>query len=204
MTRESSNALEACSDEQLVSSTRQGSNEAFEALILRYRRRVTGVALRFFSNIDDAEDLAQDAFVRAYTNLEKLKPGVPFESWVLRITVNLCIDRLRRRRRRKEEVVSHITPEENSWLNRQLRSATLEEPAEMEQSFEARALLDRILPHIAPKDRAVLHLMYAEDRSVAEVAQILGWSKANVRVRAFRAKHTLRQVLQELLARTKE
>ena len=89
-------------DEQLVTATLEGSDEVFESLVWRHRRTLTRVARRYFPQIDDAEEMAQEGFVKAYQNLNKLKPGVPVKNWLIRITINLCLDRLRRERRRGE------------------------------------------------------------------------------------------------------
>lgn len=197
-TTEGAKTLERRSDQELVDLALQGLNEAFDALVLRHRRRVTGMALRYFPNFADAEELAQDAFVRAYLNLKKLKSGVPFEYWLLRITVNICLDRLRGERRRKEESWSQLSAEENSRQSHKMQSATLNKPDNFQLRFDAKDLLDRILPRIGPKDRAVIHLLYSEGRSVAEVSEILGWTKSNVKVRALRIRQILRKTLKQL------
>jgi RNA polymerase sigma-70 factor (ECF subfamily) len=170
---------------------------------LRYRRRVTAVALRYFPDLADAEDLAQEAFVRAYTKLKTLKPGVPFEYWIMRIAANLCLDRIRKDRRRAEQPFSQLGAETGDWLDQRLNSATSDEPRGFEERFASKQLLQRVLPRIDPKDRLVLHLLYTEGRDVAEIAQILGWSKPNVKVRAFRARRVLGRAIEELLANRK-
>ncbi len=189
----------ALSDEVLVERARAGSDEAFEELILRYRSLITRVARRYVSSLADAEDMAQDAFVRAYQKLAKLKPGVPFKNWVIRITVNLCLDRLRKQKRHPEESASQMNQEDSTWLERRLGGHSRDEEKRKSEARDARELLKKVLPEIAPKDRAILQLLYGEGLDVSEVAELMGWSEVNVRVRAFRARRTLRSARESLI-----
>lgn len=185
-------------DETLVASTRAGDNSAFDQLVLRYRRKVTAVASRFFPQPHDAEDLAQEAFVRAYTQLDKLREGVPFLNWLLRITINLSLDRIRHQKRRPELSESQIRTDETQSIERHLVDSSQGRHERVLEAFEAAALLDQVRNKLAPKDQTVLYLLYDEDRDVAEVAEILGWTKSNVKVRAFRARKFLKQELEAL------
>ena len=185
-------------DGELVRRTRAGDLTAFDTLVLRYRRKLTAIAWRFFSDQADAEDIAQEAFVRAFTNLEKLRPGVPFHNWLYRVTINLCLDRVRKEKRRPQKLEPDLTQPEEEWLERQLyREETDPEPRFVGHLI-AQQLISRVLERIAPKDRLVLHLLYCEGRSVQEVVSTLGWTKTNVKVRAFRARRALRKYLNQL------
>lgn len=185
-------------DEKLVSLALAGSAQAFEVLVLRHRYKVTATARHFFPQLADAEDLAQDAFIRAYTNLTSLRAGVPFKNWLLKITVNLCLDQLRKQKRRREIVSSQLNSEQRQWPQPQWSSVQENEQLRFERISDARALLARVLDRLSPKDRAVLYLLYDEERSVAEIAKLLGWSKSNVKVRAFRARRALRTAIGEI------
>ncbi len=196
--------LSDCSDEQLVAMSEEGSEAAFEQLVLRHRRMITGVSRRFFPNIEDAEDAAQDALVKAFTSLNKLKPGVPFRHWLVRLTINLCLDRLRKEKRRRDKPVAHFDTDEASWLERQLAGQSQEELDRVQNSREARELLKRVLGKVSEKDQAILRLLYGEGMQVSEVAELLDLSSVNVRVRAFRARRTVRVALERLLGRNQE
>ncbi len=185
-------------DEELVARTRAGDLSAFDTLVLRYRRKVTAVAWRFFSDPPDAEDMAQEAFVRAFTNLEKLRPGVPFQNWLYRITINLCLDQLRKEGRRPQQIEPDLRQPEEEWLERQLYRGSADSEPRFVGHLIARELVGRVLRKVAAKDRLVLHLLYGEGRSVDEVAATLGWSNTNVKVRAFRARRALRKYLNQL------
>ena len=185
-------------DEDLVQRTLAGDVTAFDTLVLRYRRKLTAIAWRFFSDQADAEDMAQEAFVRAFTNLEKLRPGVPFQNWLYRVTINLCLDRVRKERRRPQQLEPDLSQPEEEWLERQLYREEADPEPRFVNHLIAQQLIGRVLERIAPKDRLVLHLLYCEGRSVAEVATTLGWTKTNVKVRAFRARRALRKYLNQL------
>ena len=185
-------------DEDLVQRTQAGDVTAFDTLVLRYRRKLTAIAWRFFSDHADAEDMAQEAFVRAFTNLEKLRPGVPFHNWLYRVTINLCLDRVRKERRRPQQLEPDLTQPEEEWLERQLYREEADPEPRFVNHLIAQQLISRVLERIAPKDRLVLHLLYCEGQSVEEVATTLGWTKTNVKVRAFRARRVLRKHLNQL------
>jgi len=196
--------VDAPTDEELVGAARDGDETAFELLVLRHRHAVSAVASRFFFRRPEAEDAAQEALVKAYTKLDKLKPGVPFGYWVLRVATNCCLDRVRKESRRGERPLSQVSDDESAWLDRHLAARSEQEHRRLEHSREARSLMKRVLPRIAPKDRAVLYLLDGEGRPVEEIAAIFGWSKSNVRVRAFRARRTLRRAIEELDQRRQE
>jgi RNA polymerase sigma-70 factor (ECF subfamily) len=156
------------------------------------------VALRFFPRLEDAEDVAQDTFVRAFLKLGKLHKGVPFENWVVRVAINLSLDRLRYSKRRPEHSISQLG-EEESWLERFLGRESVDDGDRTAQNTEARNILDKVLPMISPRDQAILHLLYGEGMNSSEVAAVLGSSEVNIRVRAHRAKRALRKALEKLM-----
>lgn len=185
------------SDDVLIQEVLSGNKAAFDPLVLRYRQRIIRLVWRFFPNPSDAEDMTQEAFVRAYMNLEKLKEGVPFQNWLVRIASNLCLDRLRKEKRRPYQVMPDLEVMEEDWLDRQVYTKGIAREVRFEKSLIAQQLVTRAMDRLVPRDRLALHLLYAEGRSVAEVASIMGWTKSNVKVRAFRARRALRKFLKE-------
>lgn len=187
-------------DERLVAAARDGDQPAFEVLVRRHREVATRVAGRYFWDRAEAEDVAQEAFVKAFLHLKQLKKDVPFRNWLMRIATNTSLDRLRHRRRRPELPISRLGPEEVQRLEHLAQAAGEEDWQRGIAGDEARQVLGQILPKISPKDQTVLYMLYAEERTVAEIAEILGWSQTNVKVRAFRARVVLRRALKEILA----
>lgn len=186
-------------DEELVSRSRTGDQEAFEALVLRHRARLTRVAQRFLSGLSEAEDMVQEAFVKAFTRLDRLRDGVPFRNWATRIVINLCIDELRRRKRHREAPMPETDMGEAEWIDRQLSRQSVLADRQAVESREARALLNRVEKVLGPKERVILHLLYGEEMTAAEVAELVGWTEVNVRVRAFRARRLLKRELEKLM-----
>ena len=177
------------SDEQLVSAALAGDQGAFGELAARHKSRVFGLVSRFAAHGADLEDICQDVFIQAYFNLRQFRRESPFEHWVLRIATYKCYDYLRRRKRDRAGGVSV-----DMLLESGFQPAAPEVPAphpDLDRLYEA-------IGKLTPRERLVITLLELEDRSVQEVAQLTGWSVGNVKVRAFRARASLRKLLLRL------
>jgi RNA polymerase sigma-70 factor (ECF subfamily) len=173
-------------DEQLVEAALAGDDDAFAELTLRYKSRVFGVAARFAGNAAELEDICQEVFVQAYFKLRQYRGDSPFEHWVLRITTHKCYDYLRKRRR------SGPVLSVDALLGSGYEPSAPEHPAphpDLERLHAALAAL-------SPKERLVITLLELEERSIQEIAGLTGWSVANVKVRAFRARAALRKLVE--------
>jgi len=145
------------------------------------------------------EDLAQDVFKKVFERLDHYSPrgGIPFSHWVARIATRTCLDALRAERRRPELRWADMAEDEAEWLQH-LCSAT-EQPAPSPTSGKAaRDMLHKLLSMLPPDDRMVLQLLDLEERSVKDIAALLGWSASLVKVRAFRARLRLKQIVNKL------
>jgi len=162
----------------LVAASRDGSQAAFARLIARHQTRVFRLAGRFFRQREDVEDVAQDTFITAWRRLPTYAARAPFEHWITRICLRVCYARLGAARRREAPAG---TPE------------TVAPPRDVASSID----LARLLSRLAPADRFVLLLLDGEGWTVKEIADRIGWSTANVKVRAFRARRRLRRALTE-------
>jgi RNA polymerase sigma-70 factor (ECF subfamily) len=184
-------------DETLAEAARDGDHSAFDQIFERHRRRVARLAGRFFSRPERVEEILQDVFTKVYFNLDAYSPdrGHSFTAWLTRVTINTCYDELRRARRRPEGSVSDITSEEADWLNVQLRG----KGGNAEATAIARDLANKLLARLSAEDRLVLTLLDAEELTVAEIAVVMGWNISKVKVRAHRARHSLRKVLGEFM-----
>lgn len=169
---------DATAEEVLVAASRRGDQQAFGALVRAHERRVFRLAGRFFRHREDAEEVAQETFLRAWSKLGGYRADAPFEHWLTRICLNCCYERLRRRQPRMEEL-----PESTAAPTRD-PSAGLE--------------VERLLRRLSPADRFVLLLLDGEGWAVEEIARKLGWTTTNVKVRAHRARKRLRRVLEEV------
>jgi len=173
-------------DEQLVDATLAGDDHAFAELSLRHKSRVFGVASRFASNAAELEDICQEVFVQAYFKLRQYRRDSPFEHWILRITTHKCYDYLRKRRR------SGPLVSVDAMLESGYEPSAPEHPA----PHPALERLHAALAQLSAKERLVITLLELEERSVREISDFTGWSVANVKVRAFRARAALRKILE--------
>ena len=187
-------------DEELIAEILNGATAAFSELAARHRPRVERLCQRFFSDPEIARDLAQECFIRAYTALATYRREIPFGGWLRAIVTNLCYDELRRRRRRPEDLVADFTAPEVQWMNL-VNDATPEEiVAAAEGRREAHDLAHRLLDSLRAEDRTVLILKDSEELNVREIAEIMGWSEAKVKIRAFRARQALRKQAERMRA----
>jgi RNA polymerase sigma-70 factor (ECF subfamily) len=174
-------------DEQLVAATLEGDDNAFAELAGRHKSRIFGLVARFARNGADLEDICQDVFIQAFGRLRQFRRESPFEHWLLRIATFKCYDYLRRGRRR--ELVSI-----DAMLESGYQPVAPSHPAphpDLERLHAA-------LAQLSAKERLVITLLELEDRTVHDVAQLTGWSEANVKVRAFRARAALRKIVEKM------
>lgn len=181
----------AYADEPLVEAARAGQAGAFTEIVRRWKARVFSMAAKYARNHHELEDLAQDIFIRAWRGLGGYRGAAPFEHWLTKIAVRTCFDFLRRHRRRREkEISSDALPEFCGLYGG-------EAPAETAENH-ALLLVRLALGRLRPKEQLVLTLLELEDRPVKEVAVLTGWSEGNVKVRAHRARTSLRAVIEDL------
>lgn len=147
------------------------------------------------------EDLAQEVFARFFAGLHRYDPRRPLENWVSRVALNVCRDHLRRRACRPELRWADLAEGEQRAVEAVLRSP---ETAPDELADDAREFLSKLLDTLPADDRLVLILLHVEEKSVDEIAAITGWSRALVKVRAFRARRRLRKALLALEPRDRQ
>jgi RNA polymerase sigma-70 factor (ECF subfamily) len=163
----------------------QGDQDAFAEIVYAFQDSVYNLCYRMLGERGEAEDAAQEAFLRAYLNLQRYDPARSFKTWLLSIASNYCIDRLRRRRLQwmsldDEPVVDHLA----------LSSDDPEpEPALLQN--ERSEALQGLLSELSPDYRAVVILRYWYDYSYAEIADITDTTESAVKSRLFRARQVL-------------
>lgn len=181
-------------DCDLARAAAAGDSEAFEMLFRRHGGRVARIGSRFFRSPAEVEEIIQETFLRAFLSLDRFRPErASFSTWLSRIAVNLCYDELRRRRRRR------VVPLEEERLgssdSRIAGDAFSVSSVTPENLLIQRDLAARLLDSLSPRDRVILVLFEVEGWTIAEIASALNWSKTRVKVRAFRARNTLRALL---------
>jgi RNA polymerase sigma-70 factor (ECF subfamily) len=186
-------------DEEIIHRVVCGDINAFKYLLERHQTRVFGIISRRVPR-EDAEEVAHDTFVRAYTSLSTYKRMGDFKSWLTKIAVRVCYDYWRDRYRRREQPMSALSEEQLKWLARAAFDQASRTHGERVSMHESRELLEWAMGGLSPEDRTVLELVHIEGRPVKEVAELLGWSTVNVKVRSYRSRKKLRAILERLIA----
>jgi RNA polymerase sigma-70 factor (ECF subfamily) len=173
-----------------------GDVDAFGGLVERYRDHVLRIVRRHVPP-DRVEETAQDAMVRAYQSLAGFRQAESFPRWLAAITVRTCYDFWRRRYRRREVVLSQLSEAHRQWLEKVQAEDAGDDWQALSDRAEAREILEAAMARLSAEDRMVIELVHLEERPVAEAAKLLGWSRTNVKVRAFRARRRLHQIILE-------
>jgi RNA polymerase sigma-70 factor (ECF subfamily) len=186
-------------DGEIIRRVLEGEVNAYELLLERYRVYVFGIVMNHVPEYD-VEEVAHDAFVRAYRSLPSCKHTDRFRYWLSKIAVRTCHDYWRRRYRSRERPFSALDDGQKRWLE-QIQAGTDHSASHDKASdYEARAIFEYAMARLSPEDRMVLELIHIEERPVREAADMLGWSVAKVKVRAFRSRRKLRKILETMLA----
>jgi RNA polymerase sigma-70 factor (ECF subfamily) len=181
-------------DEELIARVLAGDQASYETLVTRYRDYVYTIAVRIVGNDEDAEDVAQEAFVRAYRALPRFRGDSKFSSWLYRIATNRALTHLKKRRRRAVTVDIEAGPHiEAGAIDDGRRDETSPELAVRDEEFR-RAVRAAVL-ELPEQYRVVVTLFYLEERSYKEVAATLGIPMGTLKTHLHRARALLRDIL---------
>ena len=173
-----SSDIPSFTDQELARQTQAGSLAAFEELVYRYEGRIYGFAANLCGNGTDAREVTQDTLVRAFQAIAQFDPQRSFAPWLFTIARRKCLDRYRSARPAAEEPVPEL--------------ADLDDPAELlARQEERQSLWDLARGHLPGAQFQALWLKYAEEMSVADIAQVLRKTQTHVKVLLFRARQTL-------------
>ncbi|HEY5133997.1 MAG TPA: RNA polymerase sigma factor [Candidatus Krumholzibacteriaceae bacterium] len=187
------------SDAEIIERVIRGDVDTFECLLERHQTRVFGIVANRVPR-RDVEEVAHDAFVRAYTSLARFEGRGDFGAWLSKIAVRACHDYWREIYRRREQPMSDLSEAQLASLARLAADRSNRAHGEDASTHEARSLLAWAMDKLSAEDRAVLELVHIEERPVKEAAELLGWSVVNVKVRAYRSRKKLRAILEKLNA----
>ncbi len=187
-----------CTDDaRIIRQVIDGNVNAFEALVEKYQPHVFKLVRKHVPP-QETEELAQEVFIRAYQGLAGYKGKTPFKGWLSGIAVRTCYDFWRKRYRSSEFAMSSLSKEQREWLERTLSDDSGQRLMEKASEEADRALLAYALDRLSPEDRMVMELVYLEGYAGKEAARILGWTVANVKVRAYRCRKKLKTIIQQL------
>ena len=177
-------ALDQLDEPQLVATCLAGRSEAFDLIVERHRRSVYQLCYRFVGNHEDASDLSQDVFLRAYRGLGNFRGGSSLATWLYRIGVNVCLNRVAAKKPVTEDLDArqHVDTVRESQVERVLRE---------ERGVRVRAAIAQL----PPKQRATLVLRMYQELSHEEIARVLGSSVGAVKANFFHALGNLKKIL---------
>jgi RNA polymerase sigma-70 factor, ECF subfamily len=178
----------------LVAQAKAGDQNAFSELVNRYERKIYRLAKNITRNDEDAEDVLQDAFLKAYTHLDNFKGDSKFYTWIVRIAVNEALMRLRKRKTDRSVPLDEPVELGEETVAREI--AVWEDNPEQQYSQEEwRRILDEAVDSLKPDFRTVFVLRDIEELSTEETAETLGISVPAVKSRLLRARLALRERL---------
>ena len=189
--------LDVPRDSEIIRRILQGDVNAFGLLLNRYK----GHALRVIKKrvpASEVEDIAQEVFIKAYQSLSGFDPESHFRKWLSTIAVRTCYDYWRKAYRTRESPMSALSERHEEWLESVISSESSTSANGKAQQEDAKEVLAWALERLSPEDRMVVEMVYLEGMTGREAAELLGWSTANVKVRAFRARGKLRKLLSKL------
>jgi RNA polymerase sigma-70 factor (ECF subfamily) len=184
-------------DNRLVAECQAGDLEAFNKLVLKYQDRVFDTIYRMVGHHEDARDLAQDCFVKAYVALSDFRGQSSFYTWLFRIAINCALSRRRWTARREERVVSHYEYPED--LGAAAADQAAAEPGLFVEQEEERRTVIEALCRLSPEHRAVIVLKDIEGADYAQMAEVLQCPRGTVKSRVHRARQALRKELVRLI-----
>jgi len=188
----------------LIRQVRNGNAEAFEHFVRTYQRRLTRIAYRFLRDAAEADCAAQESFLRAYQSLGDFREGSTFETWLTRICINWCKDRLKRRRR---VVFFHEAPVRNADEEgdepEERAPASDPSPERRALGREIRERLTAALDALSPRQRVVFSLKHFDEMSIPEIAAATGLDEGTIKSHLFRAARKMRERLAEFQSQGK-
>jgi RNA polymerase sigma-70 factor (ECF subfamily) len=189
-------SLQDLRDEELVALCQSGQGEVFEILVRRYMEKAFRIALDFTHNTEEAKDLSQDAFLRAFSRIKQFDGRSSFYTWFYRLVVNLCLDYTRRKgrvvwERLENETEGVVAPA--GWTD------TVSGPDQEAMAGETKRRVDLTLEAMPKKQRTAFLLRNHQGLSIPDIAKVMKTTEGTVRVYLHRAVAALRQSLVEFV-----
>jgi RNA polymerase sigma-70 factor (ECF subfamily) len=180
-------------DAELIRLCLEGDQSAFDALVSRHHRGVYNMVYRMLGNAEDALDLTQETFLRAYTRLNTFQLGRSFVAWIRRIAANLCIDHIRQR----GKPMASLDEQAAAGLEQADHRPDGSPAQRLEMAEDSRRVLEAV-QKLPAKQRLVLVMRHIEGMSLEEIAAALRWPLGTVKVTLFRGRRAVREMVGEL------
>jgi RNA polymerase sigma-70 factor (ECF subfamily) len=187
-------AQQRVEDDELIREAQRGDRSSFDALVRRYDQSVLRLALHMLGNEQDAQDVHQDAFIKAYRHLGNFRFECSFYTWLYRIVTNLCLDQLRRRKSRREDpsTVIDSSGEEMDLMANLTDSRASANPArELDRKIMGEAIKEA-LDQLTPRERTVFELKHFQGLKLRTIGEMLSTTEETAKNTLFRATRKLR------------
>ncbi len=183
---------------ELVAAALRQDDDAARELVRRLYPLVAKLVRAHRPTRSAEEDLCQMIFIKVMQKLSQFSGKVPLEHWVSRIAINTCINQIQAEKARPELREADLSEEQASVVRNLAATSGELGP---DQSFASRQLVEHLMKALKPAERLVIDLLYLEQRTVAEIQKITGWSGALVKVRAYRARQKMKKQMSMISAR---
>lgn len=178
-------------DQILINQIIEGDSHSFSVLVDRYKGLIFTVTMRMLKHREEAEEVAQDTFIKMYTSLHRFKGDSKFSTWLYRIAYNACLDRIKKNKKHINDV------EINEFTEHQVK--TLDNALERMQKNEQAEAIQRCIEKLPSEDSVLMTLYYFDDLSLGEIAEIMGINSNSVKVKLFRCRKKLASILKSQL-----
>ena len=182
------NQMATNTETTLINRVLNGETAAFSQVVDAYKNLVFSLALQMLKNQEEAEEVAQDTFVKVYSSLESFKGDSKFSTWIYRIAYNTCLDRLKKYKRKYQEEELNAVTENKIYTTKN----ALHEMEQKERSAKVKACLQ----YLPPEDAALLTLFYFEEKNLNELEAIFDQSVNTLKVRLHRARKKFALILE--------
>jgi RNA polymerase sigma-70 factor (ECF subfamily) len=193
-------AQQRTEDDDLIREAQRGEREAFDALVRRYDHAVLRLALHMLGNEQDAQDIHQEAFLKAYRHLGNFRFECSFYTWLYRIVTNLCLDQLRRRKSRREDPATILDShgDEMDLLSNVSDTRSMANPARELDRKHMGQCISQALDKLTPRERTVFELKHYQGLKLRTIGEMLSTTEETAKNTLFRATRKLRANLAEL------
>ncbi|MFL0352325.1 RNA polymerase sigma factor [Xanthomarina sp. GH4-25] len=176
-------------DQILINQITEGDTNAFAILVDRYKDLVFTLALRMLKHREEAEEVSQDTFIKAYKSLSKFKGDSKFSTWIYKVAYNTCLDRIKKNKRKYNEIAI------DEYTEHQVK--TIDNALENMVADERKQAIQDCLNLLPNEDGFLLTLYYFEEQSLDEIAKVVGLTANNVKVKLFRSRKKLMVILKQ-------
>ena len=178
------------SDNEILSRVLQGDQQAYTEVVKRYQSFVFTIALRYTPNREDAEEIAQDCFIKAYRSLSDFRGDSKFSTWLYTIVTTTCLTFLRKKKLETQSLDNEKVFELADSVDSGFRANQVEQKSRVN-------MVNRAIKLLSPDDAQIITLFYKGEQSLDEIGQILGLEANTVKVRLHRARHRLKEKMEK-------